>query len=85
MADAGRDDWILCQVTSNPYGDSRAVHLTRRASTPARCVPTATRGRASCSPPAGSWWSVRSRFSTARPSAPHRRGHQHPEARRHSL
>ena len=22
-----RDDWILCQVTSNPYGDSRAVHL----------------------------------------------------------
>ena len=28
MADAGRDDWILCQVTSNPYGDQRAVHLT---------------------------------------------------------
>ena len=25
---AGRDDWILGQVTSNPYGDSRAVHLT---------------------------------------------------------
>jgi len=28
LADAGRDDWILCQVTSNPYGDPRAVHLT---------------------------------------------------------
>jgi len=28
LADAGRGDWILCQVTSNPYGDSRAVHLT---------------------------------------------------------
>jgi mRNA interferase MazF len=28
LADAGRDDWILCQVTSNPYGDARAVHLT---------------------------------------------------------
>ena len=27
LADAGRGDWILCQVTSNPYGDSRAVHL----------------------------------------------------------
>ena len=27
LADAGREDWILCQVTSNPYGDSRAVHL----------------------------------------------------------
>jgi len=28
LADAGRGDWILCQVTSNPYGDQRAVHLT---------------------------------------------------------
>jgi mRNA interferase MazF len=27
LADAGRGDWILCQVTSNPYGDSAAVHL----------------------------------------------------------
>jgi mRNA interferase MazF len=27
LAVAGRDDWILCQVTSNPYGDSRAVRL----------------------------------------------------------
>ena len=28
LADAGRDDWILCQITSNPYGDPRAVTLT---------------------------------------------------------
>jgi len=28
LADAGRGDWVLCQVTSNPYGDPRAVHLT---------------------------------------------------------
>jgi len=27
LADAGRDDWILCQVTSKPYGDPRAVTL----------------------------------------------------------
>jgi mRNA interferase MazF len=27
LADAGRGDWILCQVTSNPYGDARAVPL----------------------------------------------------------
>jgi len=27
LADAGRDDWILCQVTSNPYGDPRAIPL----------------------------------------------------------
>lgn len=28
LAGASRDDWILCQVTSNPYGDPRAVALT---------------------------------------------------------
>jgi len=27
LADAGRGDWILCQVTSNPYGDAQAVAL----------------------------------------------------------
>ena len=27
LADAGRGDWILCQVTSNPYADARAVEL----------------------------------------------------------
>ena len=27
LADAGRGDWILCQVTSNPYGDPAAVAL----------------------------------------------------------
>jgi mRNA interferase MazF len=28
LADAGRGDWILCQVTSNPYSDLHAVPLT---------------------------------------------------------
>ena len=28
LAEAGRGDWILCQITSNPYGDSRAITLT---------------------------------------------------------
>lgn len=27
LADAGRSDWILCQITSNPYSDVRAVML----------------------------------------------------------
>ena len=27
LADAGRNDWILCQITSNPYGDLRAIRL----------------------------------------------------------
>lgn len=28
LADVGRDDWILCQITSTPYGDPRALPLT---------------------------------------------------------
>jgi mRNA interferase MazF len=27
LASAGRGDWILCQITNNPYGDMRAVAL----------------------------------------------------------
>src|SRR5207302_8664679 len=27
LADAGRGDWILCQITSNPYGDPRSISL----------------------------------------------------------
>jgi mRNA interferase MazF len=29
LAAAGRDDYILCQVTSNPYADPLAVELTQ--------------------------------------------------------
>jgi mRNA interferase MazF len=28
LADAGQGDWIACQITSNPYADSRAITLT---------------------------------------------------------
>ena len=28
LASAGRGDWILCQITSNPYGDPLALELT---------------------------------------------------------
>ena len=28
LADAGHRDWILCQVTSNPYSDPRAIPLS---------------------------------------------------------
>lgn len=27
LANAGRGDWILCQVTSKPYSDARAITL----------------------------------------------------------
>ena len=28
LADAGRGDWLLCQVTSQPYADPQAVEVT---------------------------------------------------------
>jgi mRNA interferase MazF len=28
MAAAGRGDWIVCQITSNPFNDSRTLTLT---------------------------------------------------------
>jgi mRNA interferase MazF len=28
LADTGRSDWILCQVTSQPYTDAIAVKIT---------------------------------------------------------
>lgn len=27
LAQAGQGDWILCQITSNPYADSQALRL----------------------------------------------------------
>jgi mRNA interferase MazF len=27
LADAGRGDWVLCQITSSPYGEPSAVPL----------------------------------------------------------
>jgi mRNA interferase MazF len=28
LADAGRGDWVPCQITSKPYYDPRAIELT---------------------------------------------------------
>lgn len=27
LASVDRDDWVLCQITSNPYADARAVEI----------------------------------------------------------
>src|SRR4051794_19085832 len=59
LADAGRGDWILCQATSNPYADPRAVELgcQRRRSAILRrreqqCrLPEPTRRSSTSSPP----------------------------------
>ena len=31
LADAGRGDRVLCQITSKPYGDARAIRLEQSA------------------------------------------------------
>ena len=31
LAPSGRNDWIACQITSNPYGDPRAITLYQEA------------------------------------------------------
>jgi mRNA interferase MazF len=31
LAGVGRGDWILCQITSKPYGDSQAIRLDDNA------------------------------------------------------
>jgi mRNA interferase MazF len=28
LVHAGREDWILCQITSNPYADARALEIS---------------------------------------------------------
>ena len=28
LAGASREDWIVCQITSNPFGDNRSLPLT---------------------------------------------------------
>ncbi len=30
LAHASREDWILCQITSNQYADTRAIEITGR-------------------------------------------------------
>jgi mRNA interferase MazF len=30
LADAGRGDWVLCQITSNPYNDPDAIRITSK-------------------------------------------------------
>ena len=29
LARANKSDWILCQITSNPYGDAQAIVIDR--------------------------------------------------------
>jgi mRNA interferase MazF len=33
LADACRDDWVLCQITSNPYGDPNATLIKNESFT----------------------------------------------------
>ena len=43
LAGAGRGDWVLCQITSSPYADTRAVLLESHDLAVGRRRPAATR------------------------------------------
>ena len=51
LADAGRDDWIACQITSNPYADPHAIALATEDFTSDVCSAQALRAPANYSPP----------------------------------
>ena len=51
LASVGHGDWVACQITSNPYGDLRAIALSDAASSPADCDGRVAHGRESCSRP----------------------------------
>jgi hypothetical protein len=53
LADAGRGDWVLCQITSSPYSDPIAQPSRALISLPAACPLQASRGQASSLPPTG--------------------------------
>lgn len=64
LADAGRGDFLLCQITSNPYTDPRAVE--RGASNEALWTGPATPAQPSSSPQARASSAERSPSSNSR-------------------
>lgn len=50
IANASRGDWIACQITSNPYADTRAVRVAEQDFTSGGCVARALRDQESSSP-----------------------------------
>jgi mRNA interferase MazF len=50
LADAGRGDWILCQITSKAYGDPAAQRLTNANLPGQACASRVSRGLESYSP-----------------------------------
>jgi mRNA interferase MazF len=48
LADAGRGDWVLCQITSSSYGDPFAVPLNAGDFEAGVCLSPASHGQASC-------------------------------------
>lgn len=67
LANVGRGDWILCQVTSKPYGDTLAVKLEDTViSLPGLFASQALPALASSSPPIAISLRRRSRRSLLR-------------------
>ena len=57
LAEVGREDWILCHITSNPYGDARAILLTDASFAVGHFVSRVIHAQGSCSLPITSSWS----------------------------
>jgi len=51
LADAGRDDWIACQIASNPYADPHAILLMPEDFTSGACSGQAMPVPENCSRP----------------------------------
>ena len=55
LTNAGRGDYLLCQVTSNPYADTKAISLVNESFSQGSLQRTSyARSRKSCLQPVGS-------------------------------
>jgi mRNA interferase MazF len=59
VAPAGGADWVLCQITSNPYSDPSAVALTRGSFGEGGSLETASFDPGNSSPQASRLWCAR--------------------------
>ncbi len=66
LASAGGTDWVLCQITSNPYSDPPPCPSPQRPLQKGASPERVSFGRASCSPRASQSWCA------ARERSPHR-------------
>lgn len=60
LAGAGKDDFVLCQITSKAYADARAVELTNASFAKGSLRVVSYARPAKLLPPTVAWWSHKS-------------------------